>query len=98
MQVALNTPDQFFDFLRSSGLRKKYGLENLALFGSFARREPFQDIDILVEENADWKVLEDFRNEFTLLTGIKLDIMMRQFADPLVLKYALQDICYDTKA
>ena len=95
MAISISTPDVLFKWLQNSGLQKKYGLKKIGVFGSFARGEPHKDIDLLLEdEHIDWKSLEAFRHEFQIQTGEKLDIMVRQFAEPLIFKTALRDIRY----
>ena len=91
------TPEDLLNWLYSSGMLKKYGIQKIGVFGSFARCEPHKDIDVLLEDDfLDWKLIEAFRNEFQLATGEKLDIMIRKYAEPLILKTALRDIRYAT--
>jgi predicted nucleotidyltransferase len=93
----LTSPEQLFECLHSSGLLEKYGIRKIGVFGSFARREVYQDIDLLLEdEEINWKALADFRDEFQLITGQKIDIMVKKYAEPLILRTALRDIQYET--
>jgi len=91
------TPEDLLHWMHTSGILQKHGIQKIGIFGSFARREPHNDIDVLLEDEViDWKTIEAFRNEFQLATGEKLDIMVRKFAEPLILKTALRDIRYAT--
>ena len=95
MQIELKTIQDLFLYFQSSGLIAKYGIHKFGVFGSFARQEPFHDIDILIEdEHIDWKKLEAFRVEFQLATGTPLDIMVRAYAEPIILNRALKEIQY----
>lgn len=90
-----STPEELFSWLQASGLLQKYGLKKIGVFGSFARCEPHNDIDILLEDDVfEWKAVEAFREEFQRATGERIDIMIRKFAEPLILKTALRDIQY----
>jgi predicted nucleotidyltransferase len=95
--VKISTPENLFIWLRSSGILKKYGLQKVGIFGSFARGENYNDIDFLIEDEVvNWKNLMDFQNEFQAITGQKADIMVKAYAEPLVLKTAFRDFLYET--
>jgi predicted nucleotidyltransferase len=98
MTVHFHSPSQFFQFLKNNGLTRKYGLHRIAVFGSFARNEPYKDIDLLIEDDLDWRELIKFREEFQNLTGQKLDIMLKKFAEPLILRHAQNDLRYESEA
>jgi uncharacterized protein len=95
MNIHFQSPHDLFEYLSTSGLLDKYGLTRVGVFGSFARMEPYHDIDLLIEdETINWKELEAFRTEFQAQTGEKLDIMVRHFAEPIILNRAMKDIQY----
>lgn len=95
MNIQIQSPHDLFAYLSVSGLLRKYGLKKVGVFGSFARMEPHHDIDLLVEdETINWKELEAFRAEFQAQTGEKLDIMVRHYAEPIILSRAMKDIQY----
>lgn len=95
--IRISTPEQLFLWLRNSGMLKKYNIRKFGIFGSFARREPFRDIDLLLEDDdVNWESLVEFSREFRFATGKNLDIMVKKYAEPLVLKRALRDIQYES--
>jgi predicted nucleotidyltransferase len=95
MYTVIHNTHDLFSFLNDSGLLAKYGILKVGVFGSFAREEKFNDIDLLIEdEHFNWKKLEAFRKDFHLATGIPLDIMVKAFAEPVILNRALKDIKY----
>ncbi len=96
MEADISSPKKLFGWLKSSGLLTKYGLNKVGVFGSFARNEPYADIDLLVDDPViNWKLLRGFCDEFQEKTRIKLDIMVRQYAEPLILKSAEKDLIYE---
>jgi uncharacterized protein len=84
--------------MREQHVLEKYGFNYIGVFGSFARNEPFKDIDILIEEEVDIQKIIQFKEEVERLFGVKVDVMIRRFAEPIVLKYALKDVKYVTAA
>ncbi|MDQ7095477.1 hypothetical protein REC12_17960 [Desulfosporosinus sp. PR] len=46
-----------------NNLFKKFKLSKLGVFGSMARGETSNDIDILIEDNVDYRSLSVFRDE-----------------------------------
>jgi predicted nucleotidyltransferase len=85
------TVEKFSEILRKNRLLKKYGIEKMSLFGSFIRGKKFNDIDILVEEADNYDALVDFKLELESLTNEKVDIMIKKFANPIVLYRAQKD-------
>ncbi len=69
--------------------KKQYGL-----FGSFARNETFHDIDILIEKPIDVFALYLFKERFRRKYKLKLDIMIKEYSDPIILRNALKDVIY----
>ncbi|HLP57726.1 MAG TPA: nucleotidyltransferase domain-containing protein [Candidatus Deferrimicrobium sp.] len=84
--------EQFLDLLKKKRLLKKYHLKKLSLFGSFARGEKANDIDILVRDVKDYNSLIEFKKELELLTKKRVDIMIEKFANPIVLYRASKDM------
>lgn len=84
--------EEFSHMLRENRLLEKYRIEKVSLFGSFARGEDANDIDIFVENVKDYDALIEFRKELEALTKKKIDIMIDEFANPIVLHRARKDM------
>ena len=78
-------------------LFKKFKLSKLGVFGSTARGEVSNDIDILIEDNVDYRSLSVFRDELQKLTNKHIDIVIARYANPIVLHRARKEIIYVTE-
>lgn len=78
-------------------LFKKFRLSKLGVFGSTARGEVSNDIDILIEDNVDYRSLSVFRAELQKLTNKHIDIVIARYANPIVLHRARKEIIYVTE-
>lgn len=67
------------------------------MFGSFARGEKFNDIDLLIEEVIERKKMRLLKNNLIADWKIEVDIVPQEFADPIILYNAKKDIKYATK-
>ncbi|HWQ73574.1 MAG TPA: nucleotidyltransferase domain-containing protein [Desulfitobacteriaceae bacterium] len=75
-------------------LFNKFSLSKVAIFGSAARGETSNDIDILIEDNVDYRSLYELRNELQTLTQKRIDIVIAKYANPIVLHRARKEIVY----
>ena len=72
----------------------KYGLTKIGVFGSFARGEKFNDIDLYVEDDielgkaAELKVL--LENDYNL----QIDLVLKAKENKLIMFYAKKDMKY----
>ncbi|MFO8034725.1 MAG: nucleotidyltransferase family protein [Candidatus Bipolaricaulota bacterium] len=78
-------------------LRKRYGVQKLALFGSFARGEPtsHSDLDLLVEFDDRPLTLLQFialEEEMTDLLGIKVDLVEKSALRPRIGQQVLEEL------
>ena len=80
-----------------NNLFKKFKLSKLGVFGSMARGEMSNDIDILIEDNVDYRSLSVFRDELKKLTNKHIDIVIERYANPIVLHRARKEIIYVTE-
>ncbi len=88
------TVKSFIALIQEYELLKKYQLERIGIFGSLARGEVANDVDILVEQVGDYKRLIQFKMELEKLFHKKIDIVIEKFANPIVLYRAKKDIIY----
>ncbi|WP_426711442.1 nucleotidyltransferase family protein [Cetobacterium sp. SF1] len=90
------TLDKFKDKLRNENIFEKYNIEKIGIFGSLARGEDGNDIDILVEDT-NYNKWIDLKKELEPLMKVNLDIMIEKYANPIVLMRAKKEIIYVTK-
>lgn len=91
-----NQLSELEDIMVRNDLFKKFGLSKLGVFGSTARGEVSNDIDILIEDNVDYRSLAVFRAELNKLTNKRIDIVIARYANPIVLHRARKEIIYVT--
>ena len=81
-------------------LRKKYGVVEIGIFGSYVRSEQYKnsDLDILVEFEPDPKIdlinfieLENYMSE---LLGIKVDLVIKSVLKPRIGRQILKETVY----
>ena len=91
-----NQISELEDIMVRNDLFKKFRLSKLGVFGSTARGEVSNDIDILIEDNVDYRSLSVFRAELNKLTNKRIDIVIARYANPIVLHRARKEIIYVT--
>lgn len=75
---------------------KTFGIKKVGVFGSFARGEMFRDIDLYIDEELDYKRVNQIRQVLELQTGIPFDIMLKKNAEPIILHRAFKEMKYAT--
>jgi hypothetical protein len=98
MSPSTLTFSQFCSYLKNEKIFDQFGLKKIGVFGSFARDEKYNDIDLLIEEELDYKKLISLKNKLESDLQITVDIMIRKFAEPIILHRALKDVRYATAA
>ncbi len=94
MLVIRNISD-FEKYLSSSKLLSKYHLERLGIFGSFARKDSnFHDIDILIEQDMDFRSALLFKDELEKGINQKVDLVLKKYANPIILHRASKEMIY----
>jgi len=78
-------------------LFERFNLNRVGVFGSAARGEQSNDIDILIEDNTDYRLLSAFRDELQKLMDKRIDIVIAKYANPIVLHRAMKEIVYVTR-
>ncbi len=93
--------DEILEKLRSLKLvfQEQFEIENLALFGSYARNEANlnSDIDILIKSSKKYSIKEISKMEIIasqVLGGKKVDLVLQSEIHPEVERSALEDIIY----
>ena len=81
-------------YLREQDIFGRFGLSRICVFGSFARGEDFQDLDLLIEDDIPYLKLIALRDVLQSDLTIPVDLMIRRYAEPIILRSALKDIQY----
>ena len=93
MRTVKNIHDLFVLFSENN-LFRLYGLKRIGVFGSFARGEKFNDIDLFIEEDLNFRQLLQLKELLEKETGTRVDIMQKKYAEPVILYRALKDMQY----
>ncbi len=88
----------FEQYLRDQQIFDQFGLSQIGVFGSFARGESFRDIDLLLNEQIPYQQLIALRDKLQHDLRYPVDVMLRDYAEPIILDRALSDIRYATRA
>ncbi|WP_041611431.1 nucleotidyltransferase family protein [Treponema primitia] len=84
--------------LKDENILKKYNLEKIGIFGSFARGEKANDIDFYIDlENYNINNLINLKKDLEKITEKEVDIMIKKYANPIVLYRAQKDMKYVTQ-
>jgi uncharacterized protein len=80
--------------LKKQKLLQQFAISHLGVFGSFARNEPAQDIDLLIEDDVSLESALQFKQCLEQIVDNRLDVMLKKWANPIVLHRAMKDIRY----
>jgi len=83
-------------FLREQKVFARFGFNRIGVFGSFARGERFNDIDLLIENKLDYDTRIALKNFLEAQLNVPVDIVLKDFAEPIILFRALKDVKYAT--
>ena len=84
--------------IKDENLLKKHKLEKIGIFGSFARGEQANDIDFYIDvENYNVKNLINLKKDLEKITAKEVDIMLKKYANPIILYRAQKDMKYVTQ-
>lgn len=81
-------------YLREQNIFNRFGLSRVGVFGSFVREERFQDLDLLIEDDIPYTNLIALRDTLQTDLRIPVDLMLRKYAEPIILRSALKDVRY----
>lgn len=85
------------NYFRKTRLFDLLGVSRIGIFGSFAREEKFNDIDLLIEDNVNLESLVSFRDILKKDIQVPVDIVLSKYAEPIILFRAMQDLKYATR-
>ena len=84
--------------IKADNLLQKHHLEKIGVFGSFARGEQANDIDFCIDmDNYSVKNLISLKSDLEKITEKKVDIMLKKYANPIILHRAEKDMRYVTQ-
>lgn len=87
----------FQAYLREKQVFDRFGLSRIGVFGSFVRGETYRDIDLLIEEDIPYQQLISLREMLEKDLQKPVDLMLKRYAEPIILRRALQDVRYAVK-
>ena len=92
MKNASLTELQFL--LNEKGIFNLLGINRIGIFGSFARGEKYNDIDLLLDEEPGYKKREALQQTIEEEWKVPCDVLVRKYTEPIILQYINKDIQY----
>jgi len=84
--------------IKKEKLLEKHNLDRIGIFGSFARGEKANDIDFYIDtDNYTLKNLIPLKKDLENITEKDVDIMLKKYANPIILYRAQKDMVYVTQ-
>lgn len=96
--MIVNSFQSFQTYLQQEKIFDQFGLSRIGVFGSFARGEAYQDIDIMLDETIPYLQLIALRDKLQYDLQMPVDVMLKQYAEPIILYRALKDMKYAVKS
>ena len=93
--MELKTIDDFKNILIKENILNRYGLDKIGVYGSFARGEKFNDIDLYIDINGyNMSIARQLRDELAEILQIRVDLMLKDHAEPIIFYNAKKDMIY----
>ena len=94
----INTINALEKVIKKENILGKYNLDKIGVFGSFARGEKANDIDFYIDsDNYNLKNLIPLKKDLEEITEKDVDIMLKKYANPIILHRAQKDMVYVTQ-
>jgi uncharacterized protein len=94
--MKLENIQAFQEFLRSNNIFERFGIKRIGVFGSFARGEKYNDIDLLIDEDINPEKRIELHDFLETQLQTKIDLVVKKYAEPVILSRAMKDIKYAT--
>ena len=72
-------------------------IDKIGVFGSFARNEAFNDIDLIIEDNVKTEAIIYLSEKLKNDIQTPVDIILSKYVEPIILHRAKQDMKYATR-
>ena len=93
--MQLNTLDDLKKILTQENILQRYNLDKIGVYGSFARGEKFNDIDLYIDiEGYEISSARQLCDELSEILQIRVDLMLKDHAEPIILYNAKKDMIY----
>lgn len=92
--MVLNNINDLEFYFRKEKVFDLLGINKIGVFGSFARNEPFNDIDLIIEDDIKTELLLYFSEKLNKDLPVPVDIVLSKYAEPIILYRAKQDLKY----
>lgn len=96
--MSVNNFQSLQTYLLEKQIFDRFGLTRIGVFGSFVRGESYQDIDLLIDDKIPYKQLIALRDALQADLQVPIDLMLQEYAEPIILHRALADVRYATQA
>ena len=83
--------------LNQTNFFEALGIDKIGVFGSFARGEKANDLDLLLDKVNDFVKLISIKEELEEKIGKKIDLVIDKYANPIILHRAKKDLVYVKK-
>lgn len=97
MAYKVKNLDDLEEFLNQNHVFDLLAVDRIGVFGSFARGEEANDIDLLLDEVSNKSMIVQVKEELEKKIGKKIDIVIVQYANPIILHRAKKDLIYVKK-
>lgn len=81
-------------YFRKENIFELLGINKIGVFGSFARNEHFNDIDILLDDDVNVEKLVLIQEKINKDLDVPVDIVLSKYAEPIILLRAKRDLQY----
>jgi len=83
--------------LRKNDVFQKLGVDRIGIFGSYARGESYNDIDLLLDEDPGYKKREFLKQLIENEMHIPCDVVVKNKLEPIILYHLENDLKYVEK-
>ena len=91
------TVNELKSVLIKNNILNRYDLDKIGVFGSFARGEEYNDIDFYIDkDDINYQRVEELQAELESIINIKVDLIQKKYANPIILYRAEKDMIYVT--
>ena len=86
------------EYFRANKIFERFGISRIGIFGSYGRGEKYNDIDLFLEENLDYEKRMQLKTLVENAFHTRVDVVVKEFAEPIILHHALKEMQYATRS